>query len=333
MVEVVQVESKHPRYYVKPQLLMHQAAVSFNSQCNADCMNCCGRITGEPYMPLAKAKEVLNVIIQGMRIKDIYPTCSAELTLYPHLLDLIRYADEIRIPDMRITQDTNGRFIPKGFIETLNDIEAYWTVSISLWGYDSESWQKYQGKGDWEQFEKNIRRYLTELKIAPSFSVAFIDEEQEQKTLEYITRVAKECGREVYYTEDGLSWDMRQMKLDGVVPILRRNYRVPNLATKGRSTVTNGTPDKKKDFIAGNGCIFLYSSFIMDSVGYIYPCLSVNGQRKYAIGNVFDYSPFTVKDLESIINAPAAIAWQHRNWSKGEWACDICETCATRVAF
>lgn len=327
------IKTEHPKLFTKPELYLCQSALSFNSVCNADCLYCCGRITTEPCMPLEKAKEVLKVVINDFRIKDVYPTCSAELTLYPHLLDIMKYVESLNVPYLKVTQDTNGRYIPKDFIEQMNSMKTYWTISISVWGYDEESWQKYQGKGDWSLFVSNVKRYLTELKTPPSFSMVCINEEQKEKTLEFITSISKDCGHEVFSMSDGRSDFLKPLKENGIVPIVMRNFRSP-LTDGGISYVhPNDSPKECKDFIEFNNCNFLYRSIVMDSAGYIYPCLSVNGKKEYAIGNVFDYEPFTKDSLIEMIHSKKGMEWWEKNVTKGEVACDICKTCTTRCAY
>ncbi len=327
--------TKHPKIYTKPEFYLQQVALSFNSTCNASCKYCCGRLTDEPCITLEKAKEIFNVVMRDLRIKDIYPTCSAELTLYPYLFDIIKYADSLKVPYVRITQDTNGRYIPDGFIELLNSVNMYWTISISCWGYDEESWTKNQGKGDWNTFVKNVKRYLTELKIAPSFSMVSMSNEQRDKTIAFLTEISKECGKEVHVTTDGKSYNLRGLKENGIVPILVRNYRHPdeNSDTDISYVHNSENPDEKKDFYVYNNCMYVYFSVIIDSVGYVYPCLSLNGKREYAIGNIYDYSPFTKESLIEMIHSEKGMKYWIKNLTQGELACDVCETCTTRCAY
>lgn len=328
------MQTKHPKIFTRPEFYLRQAALSFNSTCNASCKYCCGRITEEPCIPLEKAKEVLNVVIRDLRIKDIYPTCSAELTLYPYLLDIIKYCDSLKVPYVRITQDTNGRYIPDGFIELLNSVSIYWTISVSCWGYDEESWTENQGKGDFNTFVKNIKRYISELKIAPSFSLVSINEEQRDKTIAFLTQTCKECGKEVHVTTDGLSEHLRSFKERGIVPILVRNYRCPIEEGSNISYVHNNeNPEEVKPFCDYNNCVFVYLSIILDSAGYIYPCLSLNGKRDYAIGNIYDYEPFTKESLLEMIHSEKGMNYWIKNYTQGQVACDICSTCTTRCTY
>ena len=326
---------EHPKIHTLPEFYLSQAALSFNSVCNAKCKFCCGRLTDEPYMSIEKAKEVMHTVLKEFRIKDVYPTCSAELTLYPHLLELIEYTDSLNVPYARITQDTNGRFIPKGFIETLNSVKCFWTISISCWGYDEESWNKNQGNGNWDLFVNNVKRYLTELKIPPPFSMVSMNNEQRDKTLDFIKNICNECGYEIKVLNDARSSFFKSIKENKIVPVAIRNFRAPeNFELSGVSYVhPNENPDIVKPFVNFNNCNFAYSSIIMDSAGYVYPCLSLNGKREYAIGNVYDYSPFNKKALVEMIHSEKGIEFWKNNVEKGKFACDICQTCTTRCAY
>lgn len=317
-----------------PDLYLIQAALSLNSICNADCLYCCGRIcnTDKP-LPLEKVKQVLKVLVEDMRIYDIFPTCSAELTLYPDLIELMKFTDTLENPYVRYTQDTNARYIPEGFIEQLNSMKHYWTISISVWGYDEESWQKYQGKGDWNTFVKNCKRYLTELKIPPAFSLVAINEEQRDKTFEFIKNLCKETGHEVFELNDGRSIYFKSLKENNIVPINIRQFRAPEENDEISKVHKRFSTDKIIDFLEFNNCDMVNLSFVMDSLGYVYPCISLNGHKDYAIGNVNDYDIFTKKDLENIYRSEKNLQFWKDNLTYGKYACDRCKTCASRICY
>lgn len=318
----------------KPDLYLIQAALSINSTCNANCLYCCGRICEkESYMSLEKVKQVYKTLVEDMRIYDMFVTCSAELTLYPHLIDLMKYADTLDNPYVRYTQDTNGRFIPNGMIEQINSMKHYWTVSISIWGYDEESWQKYQGKGDWNQFVKNCKRYLTELKTPPAFAIVAINEEQREKTFNFVKNLCEETGHQVFELNDGRSLYFRSLKEANIVPVNIRKFRAPDDGEDVSKVHERFNTGKTLDFLEFNNCDMVNLSFVMDSLGYVYPCISLNGHKNYAIGNVNDYEIFDKKALVDIYRSEKNLKFWKDNLTYGKYACDRCKFCASRICY
>lgn len=321
--------TKHPRYNLLPELKMNYASLTFNSKCNGNCINCCGQIINQEDMPLEKIKEILYVVIQGMRVKKIYPSCLAEMTLIPYVNDIVKYINDIRIPNLMVSQDTNARFIPEGFIEVVNNCDFSYHISISLWGYNKESWEENQGVGSYEKTLSNIETYLKELKNPPTFSFPYITEEQYSKTLKFIKDL---CGKYGYKTEvlkenDNRVLAIEKIKDEGNIPIYIRRYSVhiedyTDVYTKGI----------KMDFIPFNNCDNLFQGISIDSLGYIYPCTGMYRKEEHILGNVNDYSPFTYKDFLTIIHSEKAINYIKKNFSlNGEFACSLCEKCSTRI--
>lgn len=338
------IKTVHPKILVRPEFYIQQAATTFNATCNSHCLHCSGAVTGEAEMPIEKAKEVMNMILHEMRIQDVFIACSAELTLYSKLLELIEFCDNKYLPYLRITQDTNGRFIPEGFIEALNSMKNWWTISISLWGGNSEEWQKYQGQGDWEKQTANIERYLTELKIPPAFSMPAITDEQKENTLSFITKTVEKCGLKWVIDCDPNSISYKRYKEQGLVPINIRKYRGyvgsdddVNAEKSGSdyyihsresaSTVEENVYKNK------NNCHFPYASFFCDSSGYVYPCINENNHRENAIGNVNDYSPFNMKAYLEMIHSKKGIEFWENNFLHGKFPCETCKNCPSRNAY
>nr|DAT58839.1 MAG TPA: putative Fe-S oxidoreductase [Caudoviricetes sp.] len=321
--------SSHPRYNAKPEYRLTYASLTFNSKCNAGCQNCCGQILNKPDMPLEKIKEVLDVVIQGLRIREVYPSCSAEMTLIPYINVIVKYMEKIKIPGLIVTQDTNGRVIPEGFIETLNSVTFTYHVSISIWGWDSESWNKYQGKGSFEKVTGNIRRYLLELKYPPTFSFPYITDEQYQKTLEFVKNLCAEYGYETKAITDGTMSNITNIKNNGIIPVFIRKYS----QRKNEESKSMGVYEKGKliDYIPFNNCGNLFSPICIDSLGNIYPCTGMNSYKPAIIGNVNDYSPFTYKNLIEILHGEKAMKYLHDNYTSGKFACDICKSCSARI--
>lgn len=317
-----------------PDLYLVQAALSINSTCNANCLYCCGRICEkDPYMPLNKVKQVYRTLVEDMRIYDVFVTCSAELTLYPHLLELMQYVDTLNNPYVRYTQDTNGRYIPNGMIEQINSMKHYWTISISIWGYDEESWQKYQGKGGWNKFVENCKRYLTELKIPPSFSIAAINEEQREKTLSFVKKLCEETGHQAFELNDSRSLYFKSLKEVNIVPVNIRKFRAPDEGSNISKVHERFSTDKTLNFFEFNNCNLVNSSFVMDSLGYIYPCLSLNGKSEYAIGNVNNYQIFNKNALIDVFRSEKNLTFWRDNLTYGKYACDICKQCTSRICY
>lgn len=322
------MKTLHPRYNLRPEYRMNYASLSFNSKCNANCKDCCGEIINKPDMPLEKIKEILNVTIQGLRIKKIYPSCLAEMTLIPYVNDIIKYMEEIHTPGMAVSQDTNARFIPDGFIETLNSLTFSYHLSISIWGWDEESWNSLQGKGSFETVVKNIRRYLKELKYPPTFSFPYITEEQYTKTLAFVTELCKEFDYPVktVTTQYSDAQSLAAIKSAGIVPIYIRKY---SQHVADVTYVFN--KQKKLDFIPFNNCDNLFQAMTVDSLGNIYPCTGLYRYPEAVLANVNDYSPFTYKDMLDILHSEKAMEYLHNNYTAGKFVCDLCKTCSARI--
>ena len=320
--------TKHPRYNLLPELNMVYASLSFNSRCNGNCVNCCGQILNEDDMPLEKIKEILDVVIKRLRIKQVFPSCLAEMTLIPYVNDIINYIDEIRIPDLIVSQDTNARFIPDGFIDALNACRCIYHLSISIWGYDKESWESVQGKGSFEKTVKNIETYLRELKLPPTFSFPYITEEQYTKTVAFIKELCRRNGYEITVTNsNGSMQTITYIKKTGKVPVYVRRYSV-NTGNYAE-VYENG---KKLDYISFNNCSLLFQGFFLDAQGNVYPCSSMYRNKEHILGNVNDYSPFTYKDLLEVLHSEKSREYIKRNFSSdGTFACDICEKCSGRI--
>ncbi len=327
----------HPKILARPEFYIQQAATTFNATCNANCFCCSGAKTGEAEMPIDKAREVMNMILYEMRIKDVFIACSAELTLYSKLLELIEFCDKEYLPYTRITQDTNARLIPEGFIEALNSMRNWWTISISLWGGNAEEWQKYQGKGDWEKQVENIERYLTELRIPPAFSMPAITDEQRESTLSFITRTVEKCGLKWAVDCNPNSLSYRRYKEQGIVPVnIRKFRRYDGTETSEDYFVSSresaGTVEKNiyRDM---NNCHFPYNSFFCDSSGYVYPCINENNNRESAIGNVNDWSPFNMASYLEMIHSEKGMAFWKNNFIPGKFPCETCRNCPSRNAY
>lgn len=320
--------TRHPRCNLLPELNMRYASLGFNSKCNGNCINCCGRVMNKEDMPLEKIKEVLYVVIKGMRIKQIFPSCFAEMTLIPYVNDIVRHIDEIRIPGLIVSQDTNARFIPDGFITALNECRFTYHISISMWGYDKDSWESVQGKGSFEKTVGNIETYLRELKNPPTFSFPYITEEQYVKTVAFVKELCMKNGYEIEIaSNNGNMQYITHIKETGKVPVYIRRYSVNH---GGYAEIfENG---KRINYIPYNNCNLLFQGLFIDGQGNIYPCTGVVGDKEHILGNVNDYSPFTYKDLLGILRSEKSMEYIKRNFSSdGEFACGICKKCSGRI--
>lgn len=317
-----------PRLRMLPEFNLRYASLTFNSKCNANCVDCCGQIMNKEDMPLEKIKEVLNVVIQGVRIKRIYPSCSAEMSLIPYINEIVKYIDEIQTPGLFVQQDTNARYIPDGFIETLNSCTCNYNVSLSIWGHDEESWNSLQGKGSFELVLKNIKRYLKELKHQPTISFPYITETQYQNNISFVTELCKEFGYEIEIMSSNCDAPViSAIKDKGKIPIYVRRY-TSHLEDRSAEIYDKG---KRVDYIDFNNCGNLFGSMAIDSLGYIYPCTGTYNHPEHRLGNVFDYSPFTYKDLLEILHSDKAMNYMKGNFTAGEFSNNCCNRCTARI--
>lgn len=339
MTELKYLKTKYPKIYENPLNYLLGASVTFNSQCNAKCLGCTGRLCEDKPMPLEKAKEVMKVLIDDLKLSSVWISGSAEMTLYPYLIELMKYVDGFHRKNIIVAHYTNGRYIPKGFIEQINSMKnIVWQIQISVWGYDEESWQKYQGKGNWKQFVENCKRYLTEMNISPSFSIVSITNEQREKTFEFVTNLIKECGLNYVRNDNATPEHYLIFEKEKTVPINIQKYKKWTEDDKGNKKNIGmidreDTKNIDTDFVKYNNCYLLYHDFVMDSIGNIYPCLQLQGWYDYRIGNVNDYNPFTKESLYEIYKGEKAMQYWKDNFTYKKFPCDKCSDCIARICF
>lgn len=326
------LKTKYQKYYALPELYVQQANISFNFQCNAKCSYCYCNLSNERYMSLEKAKEVANVVYDELRIKDVYISTQAEATIWPHLSELMLYINSLHIPHAYTTIDTNGRFIPDGLIELANvSSNVLWSVNVSLAGYDEESWQKYSGKGNWELFLENCRKYLSMLKTAPSFSIISFNEEQTDKAFAFVKDLCESCGKSAIELNNGNAADQYSYKANGIIPVNVRKL-VKKCSDGLLHSCERRDSTKELDFVARSNCDLLLKELIVDGAGFVYPCSGVAGMKGYAIGNI-NNAVFTKEAFFKMLNTKRAKKMWEENFTPHSLACNYCKQCWTRNAF
>lgn len=323
-----------------PELSMYQAAFSFNSVCQADCMNCCGYLLDKPEeMPLYKVKECLHTLLSEFKIEQVYISCSAEMTLRKDVVEIVEYVNSLENcnRNLRVEEDTNARYIPDGFIDAVNLNPRRYNIGISLWAGDQEDFTKYQGEGDFEKTLHNIEEYIRLLDVPPYITAPCITEEQFEKVANVIKKLANKHTYDFKVTYDGTLPHLSAMRENGIVPLLRRPYR----SDEGVHYDENTDVDK----YVTNRCPYLFGGFIMDVWGNITPCHEIlvfknktgadnhlNLSDDTIIGNVYDYEPFNLEALNSIIHSDKAMKMFRNNFIPGELPMERCKNCGTRVS-
>ncbi|MBD5438514.1 MAG: radical SAM protein [Treponema sp.] len=188
-------EIKHPRLAYMPEHMLNFMQIDLCGKCNANCLKCCGRAVQDgSEIPLNKAKEILQAALD-LNIKEIYLTCNAELTMYSKVIELLSWISGWT-SRRYIRFDTNGLYIPDGMIETiLRAKNTLFDVSMSLWGGTAEYYKECHGVDAFERVEKNIRRYINELKHFRVSSV-YMKREQVESVTQFLKKLAHEYGKE-----------------------------------------------------------------------------------------------------------------------------------------
>ena len=318
---------QNPRLNMRPELNIHYLVMSVNAQCSAHCLNCCGYVRDSiPPMKLEKVKEIIQACVIDGGIRYVFPSCTAEMTLHPDCVNIAKYLCSIQKPDLFMHQDTNARFIPDGFIEALNNAKNVYNLSVSLWGGNEKDFVYCQGEGDFNKTVENTKRYLAELKNPPQFSLPWVTKEQLTDALKLITKLIKDAGyKPLVLDKECRPSVMYANKLQGYVPICIRKF----VAEEEKVNYQG----KNVDFVNFNSCTMLYDRVVIHIDGSIKPCLRVNYYKEHSLGNIYDYDPFTYKDLVNILNSEKAQGYIKRNFTPGEFACPECKNCTTRIAY
>lgn len=324
-----------------PELGMYQAAFSFNSVCQADCLGCCGYILNNPpeEMPLYKVKQALHTLISEFKIEQVYISCSAEMTLRKDVVEIVRYVNSLEDCNskLRVEEDTNARYIPEGFIEAVNINPYRYNIGISLWGGDEEDFIKYQGPGDFNKTVDNINKYISQLGVPPYITAPCITEEQFEKIAILMNKIANKHNLDFEVVYDGTLPNLCSLRESGTIPLLRRAYR----SDEGVHYDEKIDVDK----YTTNRCPYLFGGFIMDVWGNITPCHEIltfknktgadnhlNLSDDSIIGNIYDYEPFDLNAFNSILHSEKARGVFERNFIPGQLPLERCKNCGTRIS-
>lgn len=316
--------TKHPKYNARPEMLFYSLVTNITDRCNRNCENCCGlKKKSNTDMPFEKLKEVIKAVLIDGNVKVFYPTCVAEGTLYPHIVDMIKYIDSFKKKSLIVREDTNAGFIPDGFIDAINSVGYTFDLSCSLWAWDKKSYKELMG-GDFDDTMNNIDIYLKKINHPISFGTPFINEEQFTKTSEVIKNIVEANGQKLVITENGGDYVLKDYHDRGFCTLYKRNYI---------STTELVTPEGKKDCIPYNNCDALYKILNIALNGDILPCMRFSQECRVNIGNINDYSPFTWESVREIYNSEKAMKYWHDNYTPNCFAFDECSTCISRVCY
>lgn len=324
------LKTKHPRQFTPQELFLDSANINFNSQCNGCCLYCTGKVTDERHMSLEKAKELMKVAVSDLRLRNVYLGTLAEITLWPHMVELMKSISTLEHNMTTFSFDTNARFIPEGLFEQLNSA-VDWEATVSLWGYDAESWQRCQGKGGWSRTVRNIARYLTEMQKAPGFYIVAVDEKQAEKTFDFIAELCRSNGRQYAEIANDSMWQQKALRDTGVVPIMTKKLieRCPD----GIERVHKMKSDEYMDFKTNNTCTYLYKQIVVDAQGFVYPCAALSRNKAYAIGNINSYDKLRKEDLYRMMHTPKAQEFWISNFEPGKMACGYCKYCTLKLSI
>ena len=315
----------------RPEHYLAQAQMDLTWACNARCKDCCGyekREQGVRQLSLPKAKEVVSALIQGANIRDLWIACMGESTIYPWFLDLLKYVDEIAPRGQAIRQDTNGIFIPKGFIEFLNACHFFYDLSVSFWAYDKDSYAELHGNNNFDKVVQNIHRYLDEWGYL-RFSCVCFSRQQVNKAIEFLDGLCRQHGKKVVVIENmDLINAMTAREVGDTLIFLRKAYSRVNgkwQVSKYGAVVPT---------LCMNNCYFLNRNVLIGANGLVHPCIGVYGHDYFTIGDVNDFSPFTYKGLVNMLNGEKNRKFIEDNLEPARHAMgDFCKTCISRVAL
>ena len=354
---------KCTKAYENSYSLLQYAQIDFTGKCNNSCINCCGKFnhTGTE-MPLDKAKEVLDVVLAGMNIQEIFIACQAEFTLYSHCIDILDYLEN-NFKSITVRQDTNGILIPEGFIERLNSLKNIrYDLSVSLWGGTEEDYLKFHRTNNLETVLNNIRRYLKEIvnpNVVFRFSVPYWDEDQFQSAISTIRSLCAEVGKEVHLTRSAKVSDVmphnsvaktvvvytRCSFSDVTVPADYVDDYTGKLYTEIVKTVKDGVTTEteqkrlvtckdwdgiRKPILSGNNCIYLNRMLLIRVDGGVASCLGATNYKEHDLGNIFD-QPVTVDWFKKIYTSEKRKRQCELNATTG--AFEACRRCVSRICY
>lgn len=336
---------------------LRYAQLDFTGKCNANCRSCCGLPNhGYADWPFEKACEVMSVIFKDVHLRELYLSCQAEFSLYDYNIDVIDFADN-SFKDVILHQDTNGIYIPEGFIEELNSIKnVVYDLSVSLWAGNKDDYIKFHGVDKWEQVTANIRRYLTEVKnpnVCIRFSTPFWDAEQYTAAESFIKNTVKETtGKEVdVITGVDASTPYDYSTYSEKVALMKRasygwedvdaanvdksdgpTYEIEeNGEKKLKQLIIRRDSGLVKPIIYKNNCNILDRILIIRANGDIVPCLNaLDKGKEYMLGNIFEQK-VTYEWLKQCYNSEERKRQIKDNCTKGAFY--FCEQCTSRVCY
>lgn len=355
MIELNVKNIVHPKSFNYGLSVLRYVQVDFTSKCNAACLNCCGipNQVKEDW-PFEKAIEVLDVALGDLSMKNIFLDCNAEFSLYNYAIDVIDYIDDT-FKEVTVHQDTNGIFIPEGFIERMNTIKNSWyDLSVSFWAGDEEDYRKYHGNTQWSKMLSNVRRLLSEIKnprVAVRFSTPYINTEQFEKTQAILSDIVKETTGKNLQTITDIKQDTPRMfgtAAPAVAQYARNSFQwcdVTEPANLSYGPVRyfdeNGEKKLKQLQVRDinnnvrpvvpfyNNCPLL-NTLIFTAKGDVAPCLGTD--KLVSLGNVFGQK-VTLEWLENVFNSEERKREIYDNCYSKEGAFSYCKDCTSRISY
>lgn len=347
---------KHSKEMSNPVQTMTYLQVDFTEKCLNKCINCCGFPNqGHPDWPFEKACEVIDVALGDMALKTAFLDCEKEFTMYDYAVDIIDYIED-NYSNVLLLADTNSTVIPENFIERLNTLRSnQFYLSTSLWAWDKESYEQYQGSFLFDTVMKNIKTYLTQLNnknVMYALSIVYWNDVQFNNTYNLVRKIVEDCGKEVVLTDNGAfnsnvlnssgskvqvvakksySAEPRpdDFKDDTDGPILWDRFQNHNaqIIVKNRNGICRPESNVK------NNCILLGKNLLVKSTGDIIPCMgtmAIDSYEEASIGNIFEQK-VTYEWIKSLFNCDKykGIKWRNVH----DFAFDQCGRCVSALTF
>lgn len=344
---------RHSKEVADPVQTMSFLQVDFTKKCMNTCMNCGGMLTGYevPDWPIEKVIEVLDTALGEMSLKTAFLDCEAEFTMYPHAVDVIDYIED-NFSNVLMVIDTNSTVIPEGLIERLNTLsrnQLY--LSTSLWAWDRDSYEKYEGSFLFDTVIKNIKTCLTQINnknVTYATSIVYWNEEQFNNTCQLLCKIITDCGKEPVLVRDGMfSVDVLSSAGTKVPVVIKKSYgTVP--VDDDFNDDTNGPifhdrfQNRKVQLIVKdasgvciapggvrNNCALLGKSLIVKFTGDVMPCIGTIGLDSYkegSIGNIYEQK-VNFDWIKKITHSQKYKAMQWRNVH--DYAFDQCKKCVS----
>lgn len=334
--------------------------LDFTGKCNSNCKGCCGwRNHTGTEMPYEKALEILNATLGEMNIKEIFLCCQAEFTLYSHCLDVINHIED-NYKNVIMRQDTNGIYIPDGFIDRMNSLKNnYYDLSVSFWGGSKDEYKEYHGANNFDKVKNNIKRYLEEIKnprVTFRFSTVFWNEEQFESALNCIKDICEEYNKSVKILntispEDVLEYTTDKNEIvvyrrcsyyeipveddfnDDTYGVIREKTKIDETGKKIKykeQMITKDWNGLRKPLDTDNNCFFLNRSMLIRIDGGVAGCLGTNDYHENDLGNIFD-QPVTAEWFKKIYTSEKRKKQQLLNATTGAFAC--CHKCISRICY